>query len=161
MFLQCLCDLLQQSTSHFGACDFTALETDFELNFIAILQKFGCFPNLCLHVVLVNIGAQPDSLELGMFMLFCFLALFFLFVLIFTVIQYTADRRVRVGRNFDQIQPALFSDPECATSRQNTNLGARFVDNANLPGANPMIYSILSLYGCITCFLALTCKRKV
>ncbi len=76
-------------------------------------------------------------------MTFCFLRggalALFLLVEEAAVILDAADRRNRVGRNFDQIEAALAGDLQRLKGRQNAHLFAVFVDDADFARANPVV----------------------
>lgn len=76
-----------------------------DANLVAFGQKLFDFINFDIHVVLANFEAKPHLFEIRTFLLFLALLLLFLFLVdVFTPIDNTRDRWVRLGRYFNQVK---------------------------------------------------------
>ena len=95
-----------------------------------------------LHVIIMGVGVGPefDLFDLNDFLLFTgFGFALLLLVLVFAVIHDLTDRRGRVGRNFDQVEPCFFGHFLGTAARHNTNIFTVSANQADFFVANSVI----------------------
>ena len=117
-----------------------AAEAQASLHLVAAVQKFHSLIFLGLVIVLIHGNGELDFLDGDNLLLLagCALALFLL-VQETAVVLNAANRRLRVRRNFDQIQPALAGDLQRLKWRQNAELFTVFVDDADFACADAVV----------------------
>jgi hypothetical protein len=90
-----------------------------------------------LEVVIVGARSQPHLFDLGdMLVLLSVSGSFFLLELEFAQIRDSAHRWVSRRRNFDEIEPGLFSSANGLLDRQDTDLLALGIEDAHFGNAN-------------------------
>ena len=117
-----------------------AAEAEAGLHLVALIEEADGLIFLGLVVVFVDGDGELDFLNDDDLLLFAggALALFF-FVEVAAVVLDTADGRDGVGRDFDQIEAALAGYFEGLKGRQDAELLAVFVDDADFACANPVV----------------------
>lgn len=110
------------------------------LHLVAVGEEVVHLVFLCLIVVFVDGDGELDFLDGDDFLLFArgALALFF-FVEVAAVVLDTADRGDGIGRDFDQVEAALAGDLQGFVGREDSQLYAVFVDDADFARANPLV----------------------
>ena len=118
----------------------TAAEAQAGLHLVAASQKLHRLILLGLVIVLVHGHGELDLLDHDHLLLFLGGALaLFLLVEEAAVVLDAADRGNRVGRNLHQVQAALAGNLQRLKRRQNAQLFAVFVDDADFARANPVV----------------------
>src|SRR5579872_95156 len=107
-------DLLQQLHAEFGMAHFAAAEAQGDLHLVALLEVAVHGAGFDVVVVRVDVGAQPDLLDLDQLLPLARGALLLLlFELVLAVVEDLADRRVGVRRHLDQVEPRLLGGLQC------------------------------------------------
>ena len=102
--------------------------------------------------MIVGLGTQPNLLHLdNLLLLACFAFLTLLLVLELAKVHNAANRRVGIGRNFDQIEIALFGNRQGFTQGDDTEVLIGVGDNTHFTGAYLVINSqrLLGAYSSI------------
>ena len=104
---------------------FAPAETQGNLYLVTVFQKFEHAAHLHIVIVLVRIGPEFDFLDLDDLLLLTGLGLFLLgFVLELAVVHDLADRRRRIRRDFDKVEPGLFGHRHGPFRRHHTDVFA-------------------------------------
>lgn len=102
-------DRLQKLSSPVCHGNLAAAKHYSHLDLVFLFDKFFQMAKFDFEVIGVCFGAQLDFLELKSGLFFSgFLLLFVLLVLEAAIIHNFANRRFRIGRNFNQVKPELF-----------------------------------------------------
>ena len=100
-------------------------ETQSDLHLVAIVEKLEDVAHFDVVIIGVRIGTEFDFLHLNDLLLLARLGLFFLgFVLKFPEIHDLTDRRGRIGRDFDEIEPYIIGHLHGAGGRDDTDIFA-------------------------------------
>src|SRR5262249_20132419 len=127
---------LEDAPPDLGMRHLAAAEENRRLHFVAVLEEAFDVLLLELVVVLVDLRAELDLLDLDHFLVPPGLPrALLLLVLVFPEIHDAADRRVGRRRDLDQVEPLLLGNGEGLRRRHDAELLARVVDDANF--ANP------------------------
>ena len=103
--LNVLGDAFQKFTAQILVCHLSTAEAQGNLDLIAVLQKLEHIAHLDVIVMRIGVGPELDLFDLDDLLLpTSFAFAFLLLVLELAKIHDFADRRVRVGRNFNQIK---------------------------------------------------------
>jgi len=118
----------------------TSAETEAGFDLVAALQELDCLILLGLVVVVVDGHGEFDFLDDDDLLLFARGA-FGLVLLVekAAVVLDAADGWGSIGRDFNQVQPALAGDLQRFKGREDTELFAVFVDYADFAGANTIV----------------------
>jgi len=120
--------------------DLTTAKRNRQLNTIAFLNKAPDVLYFEVHIVGIGARADLDFLDGARGRaLFRVVRLLLLRVAIFVEVRDATDGRGRVGRHLDQIQSARFGDADSFAQRQDADLGAVDVDDADLGRANLIV----------------------
>jgi hypothetical protein len=93
-------------------------------------------------IVVVNVDAELDLFYGdGLLVLFRFALFFLLLVEKFPIVHDAADRRLRGGGNFDQIQILTAGQLQRFVGRQDADLSTFIVDYADFAGSNAVVNS--------------------
>ncbi|MFT6234499.1 MAG: hypothetical protein ACJAZO_005022 [Myxococcota bacterium] len=95
----------------------TATEPDADLYLVAVLEELAGKTDLYSQVVVVGLWTNLKFFELGGLTTGLRLRTF-TFVLNLSVVSDSANRRVRVGRNFHQVQTAVTSQLACVIRQE-------------------------------------------
>ena len=117
-----------------------AAEPKAGFDLVAFIEKADSLVLLGLVIVLVHGDGKFDFLYRNNLLLFAggAFALFF-FVKITAVVLDAADGRDSVGRNLNEIEAALAGDSQSFVGRQDSELDAVFIDDADFAGANAFV----------------------
>lgn len=116
-------DRLQKLSSPVCHGNLAAAKHYRHLDLVFLFDKFFQMAKFDFEVMGVCFGAQLDFLELKSGLFFSgFLLLFVLLVLEAAIIHNFANRRFRIGRNFNQVKPELFRGVNGGLEGQNTQL---------------------------------------
>ena len=156
-------EFLADTIKHFHAevlmRHFTAAEADGDLDLVALLDEPTHVAHLDLIVVVIDIRTHFYFFNLDDPLLFSRLAFFLLFsVLELAEVENLADGRIGRRGHFNEVQPGLFRDREGILNRQNSELFAFWIDNADpccvdlavypWPLPNRRRWRCYSCYGC-------------
>ena len=115
-----------------------------ELHLMSLFEKFVGVFQLGVQIVLVSFRSQADFLE-GHTVMEALLSsityLSFLLVKILAIIHYPAYGRVGVWRDFNKVESRVLGTSQCLVSFNYPHLIILFVDETNLFGSNPAVYS--------------------
>lgn len=126
--------------AEFAMRHLAAAEAQASLDLVAIDQEPDCLILLGLVVVLVNGNGEFDFLDDDDLLLLAGRSFaLFLLVKIASIILDAADRRNRIGRDLNQVQSPLACNLQCLEGRQDAELFAVFIDDADFAGANPVV----------------------
>lgn len=123
--------------------DLAALELEGELDFVPFCDKFASVINFDFDIVLIGFGTQPDFLQcVGVEgCLFVRFANFsFLLIEPFAVIHDSANGRVAVRVNFDEVETYIASLADGHISFDNAGLSVVFINKPNVFGPDGAIY---------------------
>jgi hypothetical protein len=110
----------------------TTTEEHGELDLVAVVKELASLVDLDAQVVIVDLRAKADFLELALFGVAARLLLFlFLLVLPLPIVHDLADRWTREGRDFDEVQLRFFSAAFGFVKFDNADLRVVLVDEAN------------------------------
>jgi hypothetical protein len=118
----------------------TTAKRNRQLNTIAFLNK--ALDVLYFEVHIMGIGARANLHFLdgaGGRALFGVVGLLLLRVTILVEVGYAADRRVRVGRDLDQVESLRFGRADRLAQAEDAYLGAVYVDDADFRRADLLI----------------------
>ncbi len=139
-FADVLNEPVDDVVAQLAVCHLAAAEAQAGLDLVTLVEEAHGLIFLGLVVVFVYGDAELDFLDYDDFLLLAGGALtLFLLVEVAAIVLNTADRRNGVGRDLDQIQTALTGNFQGFERRQNTELFAVFVDDANFAGANTLV----------------------
>ncbi len=117
-----------------------AFKTQRGLHLVAFAQETDCLVFLGLVIVLIHGHGEFHFFDHDHFLLLAGRAIaLVLLVEKLAVILNAADRRLRGGRDLNQIQATLAGYFECFKGRQNSELFTVFVDDADFPRANSVV----------------------
>ena len=119
---------------------YRAAKEDRRLHLVAVFQEALDMFLLELVIVLVDLRAKLDLLDLDHLLVLARLARpLLLLVLILPEIHDAADRRDRRGRNLDQVEPLLLRDGQRLRRRHDAELCAVVVDHPDFADADPFV----------------------
>src|SRR6266498_1201779 len=131
---------LQNATSPTCTRHFAAAEENRRLDFVALIQKAQHVVLLGLVVVIVHIDAELHFFDRdGLLVLLGFAFLFFLLIKKLPIIHDAANRRLRGGGNFYQIQVLFASHLERFKGWHDADLLAFVANHADFARANTII----------------------
>jgi hypothetical protein len=118
----------------------TPAEAHIEFDLVAGHQEAASLIRLDRDVVVVGLRHQTDLFQLGLFLILaCFTLFFTLLIAKLAVIEQATDRRIGVGRYFDQIETTLFSNHERFARCNDSDLNAGIVNQAYFTCPNTVI----------------------
>src|ERR1700722_7698642 len=133
---------LQNLPAQAGAGHFAAAEKNRGLYFVSAIQKAQHVIFFGLVIVVVHIDAELDLFYGNRFLVFLSFALFlFLLIEIFPVVHDAADRRLRRGRNLNQVQVLAFGQFKRSEGRHYADLFTFVSDHANFARPDAVIGS--------------------
>lgn len=100
-------DVVHHFTAFIDVGILSSSEQNCHLNFVVVLQEANRFLDLKTDIVFTGFGSDANLFEPGLMRLVLGLA-FFLVVIEFAKIHDTANRRLRVASNFNQIKLSFF-----------------------------------------------------
>lgn len=100
-------DVVHDFAAFINVCVFSTAEKYCYLNLVVVLEEANCLLDFEPDIVLAGFGAYANFLKPSLMRLILGLA-FFLVVVEFAKIHDSADRRLRVAGNLNQIQPGFF-----------------------------------------------------
>src|SRR3984957_19407691 len=119
---------------------FAAAEPQRDLDLIAFFEESLDRAHLHLVVVIVDHRPQLDLLDLDDLLLLARLGGFLLrLIFVFAEIEDFADRRDRIRRDLDQIEPGLLRHGYGGADFRDALVGAVFVDELNLANADLLV----------------------
>jgi len=90
--------------------------------------------------MVVDVRAHLDLFDLDDLLLLLGFGFFLLLlILVLAVIEYLADRRLRVGRNFDQVKPGANGDLYCFLGRYDPALFSGVIYEKDLRNSNLLV----------------------
>lgn len=108
VFFQVGFDALQQIHAQFAVRHFPAFKTHGNFGFVAIVEEFDQIAQFDLVVTFLGARPEFDFLDLDLLLLLLGgLQFFILFKLVFAVIHDFTNRRIGIGRYFDQIHVCI------------------------------------------------------
>jgi hypothetical protein len=108
---------------------FAPAEPHRHFDLVAFLEELRHTAQFNVIIVIVDTRAQLDLFDLDDLLLFACLVLFLLFfVFVFAEVEDFADRRVGVGRNFDQIKAGIGGHGKRFVARNDPNHIAPIID---------------------------------
>ena len=111
----------------------TAAKTQRHLDLVSLFQETAHRLHLHVVIVLLDVGAKLDLLDVDRLLLLARFALLFLrFVFHLAVVEDLADRRIDVSRDLDKIQACVGCFADRIPYRDDAELIAILVDEANL-----------------------------
>src|SRR5207249_5125730 len=143
-----LADAGQDAVADVAMHVLAAAEDDRGLDLLPLAEEADDVVALELVVVLVGLGAELDLLDLDdPLLLLGLLGLLVELVPVLAVVQDAADRRTRVGRDFDEVQALHLRLAQRLVRRHDPQLAAVRPDDADLPGADLVVDPQLLLDG--------------
>src|SRR3989304_2718541 len=131
--LQLFRDPLEHPHAEIGMGYLAALKYYGDLDLVPFAQEPSYVPDLELKIMLLGLSAELDLLDaydgllfLGLFGLLAHL------VLLFAIVHYAADRRVRCRRDFDEIQSAVLGSRQSILGSHHAELIAFIVNDPDL-----------------------------
>src|SRR6056297_2889114 len=113
-----------------------------DLDLVAALEEFQHVAHLDVVIMGVGPGAELDLLDLdGLLLLARFGLAFLLFVLVLAEIHDLADRRIRIGRDFHEVEPHFLCHLERPRGRDEADIFAVGTDQADFFGANTVVHA--------------------
>lgn len=117
-------------------------ESQRHLDLVAILKKPEHVAHLDIIVVHIGVGPELDLFDLDDLLLLAGLGLFLLgLVFELTEIHDLDDRRVRIRRNLDQIQPGLLGQLHATPGRYHPHIFAVGADKSDFCRINPVVHA--------------------
>ena len=139
-FADVLNEAVDDGVAELAVGHLAAAEAKAGLDLVAIVEEADGLIFLGLVVVVVDGDGELDFLDGDDLLLFAGGAVaLFLLVEVAAVILDAADGRDRGGRNLNQIEPAFTSDFQGLKGRQDAELFAVFVDDADFACANAVV----------------------
>jgi hypothetical protein len=90
--------------------------------------------------MVIDVRAHLDLFDLDDLLLLLGFGFFLLLlILVLAVIEYLADRRLRVGRNFDQVEPGAYGDLNCFLGRYDPAFFTCVIDEKDLRNTNLLV----------------------
>jgi hypothetical protein len=132
--------LLQQRKAQLFVSNLASAKVDSRFYLVPLVKQPGGI--VLLKLVIMLVGARPELYFLdGDESLFGlgFLLFFLLFVLVLTEVDYSADRRLSLRRDLDQIQALPARDLDRLLRRHYAELIAVIIDDADFTNSNPLI----------------------
>ena len=137
-----ICDTVQQFQTKLLVRHFATPEAQGHFNLVAFAQEFQHRAHLDIIVMLVRAGTKLDFLDFNDVLLFAGLSLaLLLLILEFAEVHDLADRRFRIGRDFNQVKPGLLGLGHRAGWRNNANVFPVCANQANLGAANAVVHA--------------------
>lgn len=155
VFCKLLQNVFHHATPFIHVSHFASTEDDGDLNFVFVLQKTNCLADLGFDVMLTRFGSQPNFFGFGLMSLLA--GLLALFVLVFTEVHDSANGRLFIRRDFDQIQARITCAIECFVGGNNAILRSVRTNDPNWRNPNLTIYP--SLYA-ISCRAPIVLNKK-
>ena len=119
---------------------FAATEPQGDFNLVAVFQKLEHVAHFDFVVVAIGVRAELNLFDLDDLLLLTRLSFFLLsFVFEFAIVHDFADRRVRVWRNLDKVEPCFFCHFHGALWRYNACVFAVRPDQADIGPANAFV----------------------
>ena len=132
----------QQFPSQILVGHFAATEPQGHLYLVAIFKKLEHVAHFDVVVVYIGVRAEFYFLDLNDLLFLARFGLAFLgFVFELPEIHDLANRRVRIGRDLDQIQPGIVCHGHCACGRNNANIFTISADQADFGGSDILVYA--------------------
>jgi len=126
-------EVIQNPQGHLGVLNFTSAKTQSNLDFCAAFQEFPGLAYADICVMFARLGTQTNFLDFDLLLRFSRLTLpLGLFVLIFAVIDQTADRGLGCRSDFNQIEITLSGKTQGFRWRHDAQLRAILVDDTDL-----------------------------
>lgn len=123
MFGQISLDAAEQLHTKLLVSHFATSEAQRDLGFIALIQKSDQITQLDLIVIVISRRPEFHFLDLNLLLLqLGFVLLLAFLVLVFAVIHDPTNRRLRLRRDFHQVQLSFFSLHQRFTQTDNTQL---------------------------------------
>lgn len=133
-------ELFQQFLPDVGVSHLTAAEADGDLDPIASGQELICVAEFCVQITYVNAGGHTDLFDLDdVLILLGFLFPLGLLEAVLAVVHHFADRRGRLGGNFDQVKTGLCGNGQSVTRGHDPKLLTIGGNQANLFVPNILI----------------------
>jgi len=121
---------------------FSSSKHYFNFDFMAFPEKFFRLVFFKYKIVVIGSHADSDTFHIGFFLLGFILPFFFGFlILVFPKIHDLANRRISLGRYFNQVKNFFFGDAYGFRNGQNTQLFSIFVDDSGGISQNTFVDS--------------------
>src|SRR5687768_4674571 len=131
---------IQQSIPQIGARHLPAAELDRGLDLVALVEEAQQVAHLEVVVVVVDVGAELDLLDLeGLLLLPRLLGLLLLLVEELAEVHDAADRRARGRRHLDQVEALLLGQAQRLVDQDDAQLRSIGVDQAHFAGADRFV----------------------
>ena len=148
MVAQLLCQSLEKLFPKFRMGNGTATEQDRQLHLIPTIQKPRGVAALGLQIVVADLRLDPNLFELNDVLIASGIALFSaLLVPKLPIIHQTTNGRGCVGRDLNEVQPALTGHLQRFPRRNDPDLATFVVDEPHLANADPLVDARLNWSG--------------
>lgn len=128
--------------------EFATPETERDFHFVTIFDEALHIAHLHVIIMRVDVGTHLDLLDLLRLLRFARgIGLFLGFVTILADIKELADRRIGIGRNFNQIEANVGRLIDCLLRVHHAQILAIFVNDADLVGLNEIVVARPALDG--------------
>lgn len=119
---------------------FASAEPNGNLDLVAGLQKFNRMIQFCVKIIGIDVQRQAHLFDVDdLLILFRFLITLGLFKTEFTIVHNAANRRFRLGSNFDKVKIFFHGDALGLLAGNNPQLAAVSVDHPDLFVPNLLI----------------------
>jgi hypothetical protein len=121
---------------------FSSFEPDLDLHFVSLAKEFFSLLLPDVDIMVISPKADPESLDLGFFLLGFLLLLFLRFlILIFSKVHYLYDRGSDIGNNFHKVELLFPCHFEGLLGWHDANLSSAVIDKPDRGNADTFINS--------------------
>src|SRR6185437_451368 len=139
-FNQILFQLLQNSCTQLPVRHFTTTKPDGGLDFIPALQPLARMLHAIVIIMIVRARSKLNFFNSDCYLLLlCLVGLLFGFVLKFSEVNNSANRRVGSSSDLDEIQTFFPGGANRVSNIEHAELFTLFADDSNLGNTNPFV----------------------